>query len=131
MAAQEAADIFCDSNVTREQIGAARLRIFLFLFSGKDTNNLSSLRYAKYMKMASTTPSVKPEKLSPTDRTTYFHSLRVYYQVQECNFLREDSSIATSWDWKLQDGILRPVLTDKAPAPDEKLNVIPCNIKVS
>ena len=34
-------------------------------------------------------------------------------------------------DWKLQDGILIPVLTDEAPAPDEILNVIRCKCNVS
>ena len=71
--------------------------------------------------MASTTSSVKPEKLSTTERAAYFHSLRVYYQIQD----------AANWGWKLQDGTLMPVLTDEAPAPDEIPNVIHCNCKVS
>ena len=54
----------------------------MFLYSGKDTDNLLSLRYVKYMKMASTTSSVKPEKLPPTERAAHVHSLCVYYQVQ-------------------------------------------------
>ena len=91
LAAREAADIFYDSDATREQIRAAGLGIFVFLYDGKDTDNFSSLRYAKYMKMASATSSAKPEKLPPTERTAYLHPLRVYYQVQECNSLREDS----------------------------------------
>ena len=101
MAAREAADVFCDSNTTPEEIGAAGLRIYVLLYGGKDTDNLPSLPFAKYMKMASTTPSVKPEKLPPTERAAYFHSFRIYYLVQEWTSLREDSSNATSWAWKL------------------------------
>ena len=130
MADREAADIFCDSNTTPEQIGAAALRLFVLLYGGKDAGNLPLLHYAKYMKMAFTS-SVKPEKLPQTERTAYFHFLRVYHQVQKWNSLREDSSNATSWGWKIQDGRLRPVLTDEAPAPDEILNAIRCNCKVS
>ena len=89
--------LFCDSNVTPEQIGAPGLRMFVLLHGEKDTDNLSSLRYAKYMKMASTTLSLKPEKLPPTNRAAYFYFLLVYYQVQKWNSLREDSSDAKNW----------------------------------
>ena len=70
-------DIFCNSNATLEQIGAAGLRIFVLLYGGKDTDNLSSLRYAKYMKMASTTSSVKPEKF-PQQREQQIFILFVF-----------------------------------------------------
>ena len=93
MADREVADIFCDSSTTPEQIGAAALRLFMLLYGGKDTGNLSLLRYAKYMKIAFTS-SVKPEKLPQTERAAYFHFLRVYHQVQKWNSLREDSSNA-------------------------------------
>ena len=68
--------------MTPEQIGAPGLRMFVLLHGEKDTDNLSSLRYAKYMKMASTTLSLKPEKLPPTNRAAYFYFLLVYYQVK-------------------------------------------------
>ena len=110
---------------------AKYMKIFVLLYGGKDSDSLSSLRYAKYMKMTSITSSIKPEKLPPTERAAYFHSLRVYHQVQEWNSLREDSSNATNWGWKLQDGILIPVMTDEAPAPDEILNVVRCNCQVA
>ena len=77
LAARETADIFCNSNATLEQIGAAGLRIFVLLYGGKDTDNLSSLRYAKYMKMASTTSSVKPEKF-PQQREQQIFILFVF-----------------------------------------------------
>ena len=130
-AAREAADVFCDPNATPDQIGAAGFKIFVLLYGGKDSDSLSSLRYAKYMKMTSIASSIKPEKLPPTERAAYFHSLRVYHQVQEWNSLREDSSNATNWGWKLQSGILIPVMTDEAPAPDEILNVVRCNCQVN
>ena len=40
------------------------IEVFVLLNGGKDTDNLSSLHYTKYMKIAFTTSSVKPEKLS-------------------------------------------------------------------
>ena len=83
--------------MTPEQIGTPGLRIFVLLHGGKDTDNLSSLRYAKYIKMASTTLSLKPEKLSPTNIAAFFYFFLVYYQVQKWNSLREDSSDAKNW----------------------------------
>ena len=127
----EAADIFCDSNAPPEQIGAAGLRIFVLLYGGKDTDNLPLLRCAKYMKMASTTSSVKPEKLTSREQHIFILFVFIIYQVQEWNFLREDNSNATNWGWKLQDGIFGPVLTDDAPASDETLTVNRSNCKVS
>ena len=69
--------------------------------------------------------------MPPTERVAYFYFFRTYYQVQQWTSLREDSSNATNWGWKLQDKILIPVLTDEVPASDEILNVIRCNCKVS
>ena len=69
------------------------MRLFVLLYGGKDTGNLSLLRYAKYMKIVFTS-SVKPEKLPQTERAAYFHFLRIYHQVQKWNSLREDSSNA-------------------------------------
>ena len=39
---REAADAFPDSNATPKQIGAAVSRIFVLLYGGKETDNLSS-----------------------------------------------------------------------------------------
>ena len=32
------------------------------------------------------------------------------------------------WGWKLDDESFMPIMTDKAPAPDELLNIIRCNL---
>lgn len=77
------ADAFCYSNATHEQIGAAGLKIFVILYDGKDIDKLPSLIYAKHMKMTSITSSVKPKKLSSTERAAYFNPLSIFYQVQE------------------------------------------------
>ena len=35
------------------------------------------------------------------------------------------------WGWKLDDENFMPIMTDKAPAPDELLNIIRCNCQVT
>ena len=131
MTAQEVSLIVCDSNAAPEQTEPAGLRVFVIFYGGKDTDNLSSLRYAKYIKMTSRTSSVKPEKLTPAERTACFHSLHVYFQLQEWNSLRKNSSNVTNCGWKSQDGTLSQVPTNETPTPDEKLNVFRYNCKVS
>ena len=76
-AARQAADVFLKNDSTPENIKEGGLKV---------SDNLSSVRYAKYMKMSSTS-KLKPEKLPPTEKSAYFHCLRVYHQVQEWNTL--------------------------------------------
>ena len=39
--------------------------------------------------------------------------------------------VSADWGWKMQDGILVPVMTDQDIAPDSLTNVIRCKCKVS
>ena len=127
-AARDAANTFANVNSTHDDVGEAGSKI-LALYGGKNSDTLSSLRYAKYMKMAS--GKVTPEKLPPTERAAYFHSLRTFLQVQEWNNLENDYLDATQWGWKVMDNTLVPVMTDDPPAADELLNVVRCNCKTT
>ena len=61
--ARELADVFLTQSGTPEVIAAAGQKLFVILYGGKDSDSLSYLRYIKYMKMASVSSSIKPEKL--------------------------------------------------------------------
>lgn len=65
----------------KEEIGSAGIQLFLHLYGGKLTDSLNSLRYAKFMEMASCGKTLEPERLPPTERAAFFHSLRVHQQV--------------------------------------------------
>ena len=78
-AARQAA-VFLKNDSTPEDIKEGDLQLFVMLYAGKVSDNLVSLRYAKYMKMSSTT-ELKPEKLPPTEKAAYFHCLRVFHQA--------------------------------------------------
>ncbi len=41
------------TQTTKEEIGSAGIRLFVHLYGGKLTDSLNSLRYAKFMEMAS------------------------------------------------------------------------------
>ena len=83
--------MFLKNDSTPEEIGEAGLKLFILLYGGKSTDSLSTLRYSKYIKMASS--KLQPEKLPPTERAAHFHCLRVYHQVQEWNTLEENGYI--------------------------------------
>ena len=87
--ARKAADVFLSRSSSPEAVGEAGSKLFVMLYSVKHSYTLSSLRYSKYMTMASGSTSVKPESLPPSERAAYFHALCVYLQVQERNTARK------------------------------------------
>ena len=123
--ARTAADQFLKADASQEEIGEAGIALMKLMYWGTLTDTLGSLRYVKYMKL--TSAKQKLEKLPPTERAAYFHSLRVYDQVREWNTLEENNGVATEWGWKIEDNSVRPMLTNEAPAPDEILSVVRCN----
>ena len=79
-----------------------------------------------YVKKAATSTShVQPQSLPPTSSAAKYHSLRVYYQIQEWKGIA-DKIRPEEWGWiKMKE--LVHVQTDLAPAPEELLRVIRCN----
>ena len=64
-----------------EEISENGIALFVLLYGGKGGSNLSTMRYNQYMKMTSGSNKVNPSKLPPSERAAHFHSLRVYFQV--------------------------------------------------
>ena len=83
---------------------------------------LNSLRYIKYcQKVATGNVCLQPENLPPTSSAASFHSLRVYLQVQEW---KQNQLRPQDWGWRLSDGRLLPILTDRPPAHQSLLEMI-------
>ena len=66
--------------------------------------------------VSSTKTSIDPQKLSPTERAAYFHSLRVHLQVILWKRLTNANPDPKQWDWKLNGTLLTPVMTNKEVA---------------
>ena len=60
---RDAARVFLNPGSTQEQIRLAGNKIFVSLYEGKSTDDLSILRYNKYMSMLVKSSKVKPETL--------------------------------------------------------------------
>lgn len=119
----------CDA--TPDQIGEAGVRLFVIVYGGKASDSLNTLRYAKYMEMVSSARNVDPQKLPPTTRAAYYHSLRVHLQVIMWKELTIDSLNPLLWGWKGDGSLLQPVMTDVDPAPENLLKFVRCKCKLS
>ena len=96
------------------------------------TAELVKIRWQSYdttrtQSCARTVRQQSPEQLPPTERSVYFHSLRMHLQVRQWKEMSTDVADPCEWGWKTQDNKLMPVMTDESPGPDELLKVVRCN----
>ena len=73
----------------------------------------------------------EPQRLPPTERVAYFHSLRVHLQVVRWRTLNNDELDHNDWGWKEENGSLCPTMTDLDAAPSKVFNFIRCKCKES
>ena len=128
---QAIAELMMDHNATVEQVGEVGVRLFVIVFGGKQSDSLNTLRYAKYMEMVASAKNIDPQKLPPTARAAYYHSLRVHLQVILWKELTTDSLDPLIWGWKLDNSKLQPIMTDLEPAPESLLKFVRCKCKLS
>ena len=81
------------------------------------------------MEIVTTRSSIHPEKLPPTERASFFHSLRVNVQVCQWKYLDQHIILADEWGWSFRNGTMVPIKTDIDPAPEWLLNFVRCKCK--
>ncbi len=97
------------------------------MFGGKSTDSLVSLRYNLFCKkLVSAQSFVTPERLPPTESSTKYHSLRVYYQIMVWTG-NETGMNVVDWGWKVEKNQLVPIMTNKQAAPETLLRIVHCN----
>ena len=125
---RDKAEQFCKKDATVDDVidaGEAALEC-LYMYSGKEENNIDGLRYAKVCdKVATNKVHIRPQTLPPTSATARYHSMRLYLQVQQWLGVRIMKE--TDWGWMTKDENLVPGTTDLPPALDELPRVIRCN----
>ena len=72
---------------------------------------------------------ILPEKLPPTPRAAYYHSLRVHLQFVTWESMGEINLDLLDWGWKLNGNSLVPIMTDLDPAPSHLLQFVRCKCK--
>ena len=126
---QEQAKVFGVESATLKDISAAGEQVLVNVYNGTPGESLDSLRYKCFCeKVATNTMCIRihPQTLPPTSAAAKYHSLRVYFQIQEWKDCSAEMQ-PLEWGWKKSEGKLMPVLTDLPPAPDELLKIVRCN----
>ena len=124
---QTCANAFLLPNQTKNVIEDLGSKVMAVMFGGKSTDSLASLRYNLFSKRIISAKSfVTPERLPPTESSTKYHCLRVYYQIMVWIGKGSDMN-AVDWGWKLEDNRFVPVMTEKTAAPKSLLQMVHCN----
>ena len=90
------------------------------------------ISYVLYMKKKNSKASsaFQLQSLPLTSAAAKFHSYRAYYAVQEWLGNATDV-LPTEWGWKLQGGVLSPVLTNRPVASESVLLIVSCGCKIN
>lgn len=119
--------IFQNPKSSKESVVRAGEKAMVSLFKGRDAEDLDKLRYQRFKELMITSKkAVQPNMLPPTSAAMQQHSLRVYHQIQMWKGNKLD---AQKWGWKIQDGRMVPVATDKEPAPQALLHRVRCTCR--
>ena len=122
-------DVFTNSESTHTEVKEAGEKFMLMLYDGSKFHSLDEFRHIAY-KRAISKCSLKStfqlESLPPTSAAAKQHSYGTYLTVQ--NWMGNSLS-PTEWGWRLYDGALEPVETEKPVAPDSLLNMVSCGCK--
>ena len=130
---QQISYVLSKDDATTEQIGKASIQVFAIMYGGKQGYTLNTLRYVKFMEMVSSgnITALDPQKLPPTERVAYYHSLRAHLQVIIWKKLTGNDLDLKQWGWKLDDTVLIPIMTDLNAAPESLLKFVLCKCKLS
>ena len=74
-----------------EEVIEAGEKVLVCLYNGNDGENINHLRLRRFKeKVAKSSKYVEAKSLPPTRAATKFHSLRVYFQIQEWKCRKPD-----------------------------------------
>ena len=126
----ELTDEFSKEDLSKEDIRKLGEKALVALYKGSEDEGLDSLRYRRFCeKVAKSSKFVEPQSLPPTSASSQYHSLRVYFQIQEWKG-NSGALEPVNYGWKKINDLLLPVMTDLDPAPKELLKCVFCNCKV-
>jgi hypothetical protein len=128
---KRAGNIFCSTGQNQQTVVEAGEKALVALLNGKPGDSLDVLRYQRFTeKSATAATAVQIHTLPPTSAAAKYHSLRVYFQVQEWICL-EQKLDPLDWGWSLSNRRLEPKTTDRPPAPESLLRVVRCDCSTS
>jgi len=115
-------------NATVDAVKEAGVALMVALYSGKEGDDLSALRYSAYCKMAvAKGGSFLADRLPPSTNAAELHSLRVHLQAVFWKSLGKVLLPASKWGWRLHRSKLQPIAMTQQPGPPHLMSVIRCN----
>ena len=122
-------DIFMQDQASMNDITKAGENALVILYNGDSGDDLNALRCKRFQeKVMKSHKYVDASDLPPTSGSAKFHSLRVYYQVQQ--WKGETGHLnPKQWGWEIINDQLMPMKTDMLPAPKDLLHIFRCNCK--
>ena len=76
--------MFDAQSASPKDVIVAGLKALVCLYNGKPAEGLDSLRYTRFCENAATkTSHIQPQTLPPTSAAAKYHSLLVYFQIQQ------------------------------------------------
>lgn len=125
----EISQIFLNPVATKDVIISAGEAALVCLYNGNKDEKLDDLCYRHFHeKVSKNLRYIEAKSLPPASAAAKFHSLRVYYQVQQWLGNAENMD-PEEWGWHLSQCRLLPIKTDMPPASQELLRLFRCNCK--
>ena len=118
------ANKFHEDSVLPDDIGNAMICFFEQMHSSID--KFPQIRKNKYDEMVLSKRSHIDPALLPPPRASFFHGLRVYYQLKVWRDLRDTDFNPLDWRWKLQDQSFVPIMMAEEAGPPHILKIIRC-----
>ena len=85
---REQAEVFRSVNSSKDQVIAAGEKAMTIVQKGKLNDHLDTMRYQRFQELVTTRKkSIHPNMLPPTSAATKYHSLRVFHQVQQWQYV--------------------------------------------
>ena len=120
------ASVFGDKESTKEMLHEVGEEIIAQMYAKGTKKGVDELRFQFF-----TSPNYVPiERMPPTSRSCYFHSLRVHHQVSTWLFLRTVLD-KEQYGFSINKGSVVPIMNDQPAAPKELLQCIRCSCKTS
>ncbi len=118
--------IFGIEETSKNDLAIAGELVIAQMYMKDTTKGVNALRYQLF-----TSPRyVPPERMPPTSRACYYHSLRV--QLQVCTWRKLQTTLAKEeYGFYIENGSTIPLITDLPPAPNDLLKSLRCSCKSS
>jgi hypothetical protein len=123
--------IMCDVNANQAKVASSSLKFIFFNCTAASPRTIWHNYATRHIAVSTSTSRPQPQKLPPSERSAYFHPLKVHFQVVVWHSLGTTNLEPLLWGWMKRNNALEPVMTDEPPAPNDILSFVRRKCKTS